>query len=145
LAKVYCSAAESRVLLAKQCGNLIGSYMSHTVNDDNYFLYPLEEAIQVIHEARIYALHFIEDLNDCDDFGPRLTNVFRERAYQEYEGKMRRRAPSCFGDAGGWDHAYNIMINSDKVVRLIEPQAELLEESIYLPHQWPHGLVTVTW
>ena len=144
MSKIYISAAESRVLLAKQCGNLIGSLFIHTVCDSNYYLHPLDEAFKIIREAQLYALSFVDELSDCDDFQRKLTNVFLERAYKVDEGKAKRRPPSLFGNASSWDHAFNVMITSDKLVRFIEPQLDPLE-GIFLPHQMQTGIVEVVW
>lgn len=139
--KVFCSAAESRVKLTKQCGNLIGSLFVHTVCDSNYYCHTLIDALQIIGEANIYTLCYVDEISDCDDFQKKLANVFLERSYAEIDGKVARRPPSLFGIASSWDHAFNVMINADGLVRFVEPQTS----EIYLPHELPTGIVQVEW
>lgn len=141
MSKAYLDGGSTRVLLVDQCRHLIGSLFVHTVDDDMYYLHTVEEASQIIQEARIYALAYIPEISDCDDFQTKTVNVFRERSYVEAQGKRKRRAPSCFGIASSWDHAFNAMINADHKVRFVEPQTG----EIILPKDMQTGIVQVEW
>jgi hypothetical protein len=140
VSKVYVSGTESRILLIKQCAELIGSLFIHKVFDDRYYLPPLADAIRIMEEAKVSACEYSAEF-DCDDFHRTLVAAFLNDAYRVTEGKRRRRPPYLFGIAESYDHAFNVMVNDDKLVRFIEPQTS----DLYLPHELPTGIVEVDW
>lgn len=135
--KVYLSGSDTRLVVQEQARNLIGSDWRHKVYDDRYYCPPLADAIAIIEKARVDQLEYCSDSADCDDFHRRLVYAFLIDAYRE----RKRRPPYCFGIAESQDHAFNCMINSDLLLRFIEPQTS----EIYLPHELPSGIVEIEW
>ena len=119
--KSYISGSELRRLIVRQLGKKLARNFGLYVADTSYFCTPLDDARQIIKASAVDRNTWIRERFDCDDFAHVLKAHFAEAAYKN--GK--RRAAHCFGVVWGslpGPHAVNWMVNSDKIVRFVEPQ-----------------------
>lgn len=89
--------------------------------DAEYYCPPLAEAQAIIANSQIDKHTYARDVFDCDDFTAVLKANFSQAAYDEGD----RLHAYCVGILWAnqpYGHALNWMINSDRVLRLIEPQ-----------------------
>jgi len=126
--KVYITDDELRRIIADQLGPKLNRSIGLYIADSEYFCTPEEDAREIIAQSTLDRKTWVEERFDCDDFAHVLKAHFAEAAYKD--GK--RRAAHCFGVVWGMlpgPHAINWMVNSDGVLRFVEPQTD----EIFLP------------
>ena len=122
--KKYITSTELRRLIPLQLGPKLHRNFGLYVADAKYYCTPIADARQIIKASAVDRHTWIQDRFDCDDFAHVLKAHFAEAAYKD----GRRRAAHCFGIVWGYHlpghHAINWMVNSDLVLRFIEPQTD---------------------
>jgi hypothetical protein len=137
--KAFMTAHQFRMCLAGQGGMLMGSLFVSCVYDSLYYLPPIEDALALMERVKIDQLQYVAEISDCDDFDRKLVSAFLDDAYRTIDGEQVRRPPYCFGLALSYGHAFNCMVNDDRIFRLVEPQTS----EIFLPSESKEGLVEV--
>ncbi|UCE60677.1 MAG: lectin MOA-related protein [Phycisphaerales bacterium] len=126
--KKYITGTQARLIVATRLGRKLALNFGMYVADGKYFCTPLSEARDIIRRSAVDRKRWVSERFDCDDFAHVLKAHFAEAAYKN----GNRRASHCFGIVWGslpGPHAINWMINSDGVLRFVEPQ----NDRIFLP------------
>jgi len=125
---IYLSNSEVREKITNQLqGKLIG-LAALKLPDTIYYCPTLEYTKEILSRSIADTREYVAEWGDCDDFAIMLKADFILDAYRD--GK--RRAPHCMGAVWGLlpgPHALNWVINSDGVLRFIEPQSD----AIFIP------------
>ena len=120
-AKKYITSTELRRLIPQQLGPKLARNFGLYVADGKYFCTPIADARQIIRASAVDRKTWVAERFDCDDFAHVPKAHFAEAAYKD----GTRRAAHCFGVVWGFlpgHHAINWMVNSDLILRFIEPQ-----------------------
>lgn len=92
--------------------------------DEEYYLETEDKIREIIKKDKTDQLTYRPEAFDCDDFAYILKSTFVKEAYRD----QKRLAPFAFGFVYGYykggGHAVNIYVNSDKQVKMIEPQSD---------------------
>jgi len=126
---------EVRMALTEQLSGKFSRTINRYLPDVSFYCPSLEYTKKVLAESIIDARKFIAEAHDCDDFAIMVKADFVTDAYRNGE----RRAPHCMGIVWGLlpgPHAINWVLNSDGIVRFIEPQTD----SIFLPRETDKGI-----
>lgn len=91
--------------------------------DESYWLTPFNEVVSIIKREKVYERQYRPRIRDCDDFAA----ILYVRMIESQQNNSVRNEPHAFGEVhgilpSGERHAMNIMLNSDGVVRIVEPQ-----------------------
>ncbi len=92
-------------LLKGHCKNIF-------LSDPIFKTTSMEEAKRYSEESMVQARSYIKDFHDCDNFSYALTGYWSDSLKS-----------FCFGIAWSKSHAFNIMIDNNKQIWIVEPQS----------------------
>ena len=128
---IYISGTELIKLLRLKLKDKTKARFRYIVADKEYYLPSKRQVQEVIRINRIDSLIYRPEAFDCDDFAYLLKSLFIKLTYKN----KNRRAPLAIALVYGLlptPHAFNILIDDNKDVYIIEPQTDkftLLENS----------------
>ena len=107
------------------------------LSDTNYSLTSVDEIRKFLYNDRLNYQKYTES-HDCDNFSYQLMGYFSQWSYS-----------FCFGIAWSGTHAFNIFIDKDKKLYVIEPQNDAIytmneiKKSSNLKQYYPFELILI--
>jgi len=121
---VILNSFDVETVLRTQLKDKLGLASQIHLADEEYWLTPLHDVIDLIEREKIFNLAYRDDVHDCDDFAHNLADAMIRSQWKN----QKRLKPHAFGEVWGLvpegGHAINIMINDDGAVRFVEPQRD---------------------
>lgn len=133
--KQYRTWNEVEQIIRETLGDRLPANQVIHLPDAEYFLPPLQDVVEILRFSEVDRRKFINEINDCDDYAHCLKADFILAAYAE--GK--RRAPYAMGIIWGKlpkPHAQNWIITDDGVLRIIEPQTDVILSPDQIVNVW---------
>lgn len=132
---IYMTQKEVRRALTEQLSGKFSKSIKIYLPDLEFYCPSVSYVKKVLEESDLDKYLYSSARFDCDDYSVCLKAEFAKDAYRNGV----RRAPHAFGEVWGLlpgAHAINFVLNSDGIVRFVEPQTDL----VFLPRDTDHGI-----
>jgi hypothetical protein len=128
----------------KEIGNISNSKVNEILSpfcrdlflsDNNYSTTNITEAKSFVRGSMIETKKYMSESHDCDNFSYALNGYWSDSLYS-----------FCFGIAWSKSHAFNIMIDNEENIWIIEPQNNkwmTLEEAKLSSKYYPFSLILI--